>query len=91
MKTTNVRVTLVQGDKGRLKAFVDVTFDDCFVVHGMKVIEGEQGYFVAMPNKKGKDGKFRDIAHPINVDMREELEEDILVRYEDEEKKVKGK
>jgi len=91
MKITNVRVTLAQGDAGRLKAFVDVTFDDCFVVHGMKVIQGEQGYFVAMPNKKGKDGKFRDIVHPINVAMREELEDDVLTKYEDEEKKVKGK
>jgi len=80
MKITDVRITL--RDEPKLKAFVDVTFDDAFVIHGMKVIEGTPDYFVAMPNRKGKDGKFRDIAHPINNDMRSELEEAVLEAYE---------
>jgi stage V sporulation protein G len=86
MKITNVRVTLK--DKDRLKAFIDITFDDCFVVHGMKVIDGEQGFFVAMPNKKGKDEKFRDICHPINSTMRQDLEDTVLDAYEEEVKKI---
>lgn len=79
MEITEVRVTL--RDEPRLKAFVNVTFDDDFVVRGMKVIEGRKGLFVAMPSRKAKDGTFRDIAHPINNDMRKRLEEVILEEY----------
>lgn len=80
MKITKVRITL--RDEPKLKAFVDVVFDDTFVVHGMKVIKGRNDLFVAMPNKKGKDGSFKDIAHPINNEMRVELESAILNAYE---------
>lgn len=79
MKITKVRITL--RDEPKLKAFVDVVFDDTFVVHGMKVIKG-RNLFVAMPNKKGRDGSFKDIAHPINNEMRVELESAILNAYE---------
>jgi stage V sporulation protein G len=79
MEFTEVRVTL--RDEPRLKAFVNVTFDDDFVVRGMKVIEGRKGLFVAMPSRKGKDGTFRDIAHPINNEMRKKLEKVVLDEY----------
>lgn len=79
MDFTEVRVTL--RDEPRLKAFVNVTFDDDFVVRGMKVIEGRKGLFVAMPSRKGKDGTFRDIAHPINNEMRKKLEKVVLDEY----------
>ncbi|MEO0294162.1 MAG: septation regulator SpoVG [candidate division WOR-3 bacterium] len=79
MELTEVRVTL--RDEPRLKAFVNVTFDDDFVVRGMKVIEGKKGLFVAMPSRKGRDGVFRDIAHPINNNMRKKLERIVLEKY----------
>ncbi len=92
MEFTEVRVTL--RDEPRLKAFVNVTFDDEFVVRGMKVIEGRKGLFVAMPSRKGKDGTFRDIAHPINNNMRKKLEKVVLDEYyskcEEEGKSPKG-
>lgn len=80
MKITEVRITL--RDESKLKAFVDVVFDDAFVIHGMKVIKGKEDFFIAMPNKKGKDGVFRDMAHPINSEMRTKLEAAILNAYE---------
>jgi stage V sporulation protein G len=92
MEFTEVRVTL--RDEPRLKAFVNVTFDDDFVIRGMKVIEGRKGLFVAMPSRKGKDGTFRDIAHPINNNMRKRLEKVVLDEYynkcEEEGKNPKG-
>jgi stage V sporulation protein G len=68
-------------EEPRLKAFVNVTFDDDFVVRGMKVIEGKNGLFVAMPSRRSKDGTFRDIAHPINNEMRKRLEDIVLQEY----------
>jgi stage V sporulation protein G len=92
MEFTEVRVTL--RDEPRLKAFVNVTFDDEFVIRGMKVIEGRKGLFVAMPSRKGKDGTFRDIAHPINNNMRKKLEKVVLDEYyskcEEEGKNPRG-
>lgn len=85
MKITEVRITL--RDEPKLKAFVDVVFDDAFVVHGMKVIKGKEDFFIAMPNKKGKDNVFRDTAHPINSEMRTKLEAAILNAYEAKLKK----
>jgi stage V sporulation protein G len=79
MDITEVRVTL--REEPRLKAFVNVTFDDDFVVRGMKVIEGKNGLFVAMPSRRSKDGTFRDIAHPINNEMRKRLEDIVLQEY----------
>ncbi len=79
MEITEITVTLRNEEK--LKAFVNVTFDDQFVVRGMKVIKGANGYFVSMPSRKLPDGSFRDIAHPINNDFRERVEKVILDEY----------
>ena len=82
MEITDVRVRKAAKD-GKMKAVVSITIDNEFVVHDIKVIEGEKGFFIAMPSKKSGDGEFRDIAHPINADMRRRLEEVILKRYEE--------
>jgi len=79
VKITNIQVRLRNEDK--LKGFVNVTFDDCFVVRGCKIIQGSKGYFVSMPSQKQEDGSHRDIAHPINARMRESLEDSILKAY----------
>ena len=81
MQITDVRVRKVAKD-GKLKAVVSITIDDEFVVHDIKVIEGEKGLFIAMPSKKSLDGEYRDIAHPINSGTRERLQTTILERYE---------
>ena len=82
MEISEVRVTIRPDD--RLKAFASVTFDNCFVVHGLKVIEGNNGLFVAMPSRRRSDGTYQDIAHPINNQMRSVIEEQVLGLYRDE-------
>ena len=82
MQITDVRIRKVTKE-GRLKAIVSITLDDAFVVHDIKVIEGEKGYFIAMPSKKTPDGEYRDVAHPINSQTRENLQEIILKRYDE--------
>lgn len=82
MKITEVRITLRNEEK--LKAFASITFDDSFVVRGLKVINGSQGYFVSMPSRKRKDGSYQDIAHPINNEMRKEIEDKVLDSFERE-------
>lgn len=82
MNITEVRITLRNEEK--LKAFASITFDDSFVVRGLKVINGSQGYFVSMPSRKRKDGSYQDIAHPINNDMRKEIEDKVLDAFEKE-------
>lgn len=84
MEITEVRVFLA--DEDRLKAYVTVTFENCFVVRDLKVIRGNSGLFVAMPSKKKKDGTYKDIAHPINSDFRSSIERIILEKYNDEAK-----
>ena len=81
MTITDVRVRKIAKD-GKMKAIVSVTFDNEFVVHDIKVIEGEKGLFIAMPSRKTADGEYRDIAHPINSDTRQKLQEMILNEYE---------
>lgn len=81
MNITDVRVRKV-AKEGKMKAVVSITIDDEFVVHDIKVIEGEKGLFIAMPSKKTADGEYRDIAHPINSDTREQIQSTILKRYE---------
>ena len=81
MKITDVRVRRV-AKEGKLKAVVSITIDDEFVVHDIKVIEGEKGLFIAMPSKKAMDGEYRDIAHPINSGTREKIQSTILEKYE---------
>ena len=79
MEITEVRLTLREED--RLKAFVSITFDNAFVVRGLKVIDGNTGLFVAMPSRRGKDGTFRDVAHPINNETRDMIENVVLEEY----------
>jgi len=79
MEITEITVTLRNEDK--LKAFINVTFENKFVVRGMKVIKGANSFFVSMPSRKMPDGSFRDIAHPINNEFREFLEKAILEEY----------
>lgn len=81
MKITDIRVRKV-AKQGKMRAIVSVTFDNEFVVHDIKVIEGERGLFIAMPSKKSSDGEYRDIAHPINSDMRGILQSAILEAYD---------
>lgn len=81
MKITDVRVRKV-AKEGKMKAVVSITLDDIFVVHDIKVIEGDKGLFIAMPSRKSGDGEYRDIAHPINSETREWVQEVILKEYE---------
>lgn len=79
MKITEIKVFSVNEEK--LKAYVTIILDDCFVVRDLKIISGKTGLFVAMPSKKRKDGTYRDIAHPLNQETREELEQSVLDAY----------
>ena len=81
MNITDVRVRKV-AKQGKMKAVVSVTFDNEFVVHDIKVIEGDKGLFIAMPSKKSADGEYRDITHPINSHTRQMLQQIILESYE---------
>ena len=81
MHITDVRVRKVSKE-GKMKAVVSITIDDEFVVHDIKVIEGEKGLFIAMPSRKAADGEYRDIAHPINSTTRERIQSMILQEYE---------
>ncbi len=80
MEITDVKIFPVEED--RLRAYVTITLDQCFVVRDLKVIHGASGLFVAMPAKKRKDGTYKDIAHPLNADMRERLEARVLQEYQ---------
>ena len=81
MQITDVRVRKVSKD-GKMKAVVSITLDNEFVVHDIKVIEGEKGLFIAMPSRKAGDGEYRDIAHPINSETRDKIQRIILEKYE---------
>ena len=81
MNITDVRVRKISIE-GKMKAVVSVTIDDEFVVHDIKVIEGDKGLFIAMPSRRSSDGEYRDVAHPINTSTRERLQAVILEAYE---------
>ncbi len=81
MKITDVRVRKV-AKEGKMKAVVSITLDEIFVVHDIKVIEGDKGLFIAMPSRKSLDGEYRDIAHPINSETRDWIQKTILEGYE---------
>ena len=83
MQITDVRVRKV-AKEGKMRAVVSITIDDVFVVHDIKVIEGEKGLFIAMPSRKAADGEYRDIAHPINSDTRDMFQSLILEKYQEE-------
>lgn len=80
MQITDIRIRKVDKD-GKMKAVVSITIDDAFVVHDIKIIEGEKGLFIAMPSRKASDGEYRDIAHPINSGTREKIQKMILDKY----------
>lgn len=82
MNITDVRVRKV-AKEGKMKAVVSITIDDEFVVHDIKVIEGEKGLFIAMPSRKAADGEYRDIAHPINSTTRDRIQTLILDKYQE--------
>lgn len=82
MEITEIRLTLRNEDK--LKAFANVTFDNAFVIRGMKIISGNKGFFLSMPSKKRSDGTYQDVAHPVNSEMRRMLEEKVLEAYRKE-------
>lgn len=82
MQITDIRVRKINAE-GRMKAVVSVTFDDAFVVHDIKVIEGQDKLFIAMPSRKTPEGEFKDIAHPINAETRELLHDRILEKYQE--------
>ena len=84
MKITDVRIRKVEG-QSRLRAIASITIDDAFAVHELRIIEGKEGLFVAMPSKEIGEGKFKDIAHPINVETRQMVEKAILEKYAEEE------
>jgi len=81
MEITDIRIRKVVGE-GKLKAYVTVTFDECFVVHNVKIIEGKTGVFIAMPSRKTKTGEYKDVAHPIHPEFRAEMQQQILDKYD---------
>ena len=83
MKISDVRVRIVKTDKSKIKASASITIDECFVAHDIKVIEGNEGYFIAMPNRKTPDGQFKDVVHPSNTETREEIRDIVLKAFEE--------
>ena len=84
MKVTDVRMRKLVTDS-RMKALASITLDEAFVIHDLRVIDGNNGLFVAMPSKRTSDGEFRDIAHPINSEMRQEIQEAVMKVYDETE------
>jgi stage V sporulation protein G len=81
MQITEIRIRKVAAE-GKLKAYVTVTFDSCFVIHNVKIIEGKTGHFIAMPSRKTSTGEYKDVAHPITPEFRTELQDKILAEFE---------
>ena len=88
MEITEIRISLREDNK--LKAFASITLDNCFVIRGLKIIEGAKGVFVAMPSRKRPDGTYQDVAHPINNDTRGWMESQIVEAYERERARVEA-
>ena len=82
MQITDIRIRRISKE-GKMKAVVSITFDNAFVVHDIKIIEGEKGLFIAMPSRKAADGEYRDIAHPINSETRDTVQTMVLQKYEE--------
>lgn len=82
MNISEVRVRLVKKDEGKLKAVASITIDNCFVVHDVKILEGSDDFFIAMPSKKTPDGEYKDIVHPLNTETREMLKKVVLEEFE---------
>ncbi len=82
MKINDIRIRLINKSESKLKAVASIVIDDCFVIHDIKVLEGNQGNFVAMPSRKTPDGQYKDVAHPLNTPTREALNKAVLEEYE---------
>ena len=82
MNISDIRIRIVKKDENKLKAVASLTIDECFAVHDIKIIEGNQGLFIAMPSRKTPDGTFKDIVHPLNTETREKIRDLILAEYE---------
>ena len=82
MNISEVRVRLVKKDEGKLKGVASITIDNCFVVHDVKILEGNEDYFIAMPSKKTPDGEYKDVVHPLNTETREMLKKVVLEEFE---------
>ncbi|MGD9901539.1 MAG: septation regulator SpoVG [Spirochaetales bacterium] len=82
LNITDIRIRLVKKDDSKLKAVASMTIDGCFVIHDIKVVEGNNGYFVPMPSRKTPDGEFKDIAHPIDTPTRQLIDSSVLAAYE---------
>ena len=83
MKISDIRIRLVSKEDNKLKAVASITIDDCFAVHDIKVIEGNDGVFIAMPSRKTNDGEYKDIAHPLNTETRDKIKDAVLTAYYD--------
>jgi len=90
MEITNVRVRVVEKENSKMRGFASVTIDNQFVVHDIRILEGDNGLFLAMPSKQTGVGEYRDIAHPINQEVRQMFTDAILKEYEEELKRVKS-
>jgi stage V sporulation protein G len=88
LEISEIRITL--RDDNKLKGFASITLDNCFVIRGLKIIEGASGLFIAMPSRKRKDGTFQDIAHPINMATRQWMENQVIAAYRQEMQKVEN-
>ncbi len=84
MEITDVRIRLVNKEDSKLKAVASITIDSCFVVHDIKIIDGSEGMFIAMPSRKTNDGEYKDIAHPLDTETREFMKNAILTAYNDQ-------
>ena len=86
MKITDIKLRVNKNveEDGKLKAYVDITFDESFVIHGLKIIEGQNGLFVAMPSRRMPNGEYKDIVHPVTPELRTELTAEVLKEYEKE-------
>ncbi len=85
MEITDVRIRLVQKEETKLKAVASITIDNCFVVHDIKIIDGNEGRFIAMPSRKSSDGTFKDVAHPINSETRDYIIKKVLDAFDNYE------
>ncbi|MCQ2604753.1 MAG: septation regulator SpoVG [Spirochaetia bacterium] len=81
MEITDIKIRKAAAE-GKLKAYVNITFDNCFVVHNLKIIDGKEGAFIAMPSRKTPNGEYRDVAHPISPEFRAKMQDLILAKYE---------
>lgn len=84
MNISDVRIRLTQKDDSKLKAVASITIDDCFVIHDIKIIEGTESPFISMPSRKTSSGEYKDIAHPLNTETREQLKRVVLAAYQAE-------